>query len=175
MLRRLRVRALSCRRESMAGGTRHCDELSPNRALHQAHRGFGYPAAGLGSGARVTNLLPLAATIIVPVGALGSLVLMLQAGRVQNSWILLILYTLWVLLPSAALVATSASSRRWPIPARAILDATKLLLALASFTVYCGRCLWLPPPEGRIHIPSCSPGFLAGHRDRCSVQVAFGP
>ena len=72
-------------RESIARVTRHRDELSPSRALHQARRGFGYPAAGLGSGARVTNLLRLAATIIVPVGALDSLVLMLQGGRVQNS------------------------------------------------------------------------------------------
>jgi hypothetical protein len=46
------------------------------------------------------------------------------------------LYTICVLSPSAALVATSASSRRWPISARAVLDGTKLLLALASFTVY---------------------------------------
>jgi len=48
------------------------------------------------------GLLRSAARIAVPAGAVGSVGLMLHAGRRNDSRILLVLFTLWVLSPFVA-------------------------------------------------------------------------
>ena len=78
----------------------------------------------------------LAATVITSVAAAGSFVLMLRAGRLQHSLILMLLYTIWVLSPFGALVTLGIASGRWPRVRRSAVDATKLLVGIASLVVY---------------------------------------
>jgi hypothetical protein len=54
-------------------------------------------------------------------GAVGSVGLMLYAGRRNNSIILLGLFTLWVLSPFMVLMLTHAFSKRWSVQTRATL------------------------------------------------------
>lgn len=82
------------------------------------------------------GLLRSAARIAAPAGAVGSVGLMLHAGRRNDSRILLVLFTLWVLSPFVALVLADVVSKRWPVLIRATLYSVMLVLTLGSLTIY---------------------------------------
>jgi len=82
------------------------------------------------------GLLRATALIVVLAGAVGSVALMLHAGRHNDSRILLVLFTLWVLSPFVALVLASMVSKRWSLPTRATLYSLMLALTLGSLAIY---------------------------------------
>jgi hypothetical protein len=90
----------------------------------------GLPEAGF------LRALSGAALIAVPAGAVGSLGLMLYAGRHNNSLVLRLLFAAWVLSPFMAAVLANVVSKRWPVPTRATLNVVMLVLALGSLAVY---------------------------------------
>jgi hypothetical protein len=69
-------------------------------------------------------------------GAVGSLALMLYAGRHQKSRILLLLFAAWVLSPFTAPVLTNVVSQRWSVLTRATLNITMLVVTLGSLAIY---------------------------------------
>lgn len=85
-----------------------------------------------------------AALIAVLVGAAGSLVFLLRAGR-RTPRFLLILFVIWVLSPFVALVWASMVSKRWSVVTRATLYSVMLVVALASLAIY-GDLVVVAPP-----------------------------
>ena len=86
-------------------------------------------------------MLRAAALIAVPVGAVGSLGLMLYAGRHNPSRILLLLFVIWVLSPFVAAALASVASNRWSVVTRATLYVVMLALTLGSLAIYGGVAL----------------------------------
>jgi hypothetical protein len=82
------------------------------------------------------GLLRAAALIAVRAGAVGSFGLMLHAGRRNDSRILLVLFTIWVLSPFVALVLADVVSKRWSVLTRATLHSVMLVLTLGSLAIY---------------------------------------
>jgi len=82
------------------------------------------------------GFLRTAGRVAVLAGAVGSLGLMLYAGRHQNSRILLLLFAAWVLSPFMAAALTNLVSQRWSAPTRATLDVTMLVITLGSLAIY---------------------------------------
>jgi hypothetical protein len=89
-------------------------------------------------------LLRAAALIAVLAGAAGSLALMLHAGRRNDSRVLLVLFTIWVLFPFVALVVADVVSKRWSVLTRATLHSVMLVLTLGSLAIYGDVALWPP-------------------------------
>ena len=79
------------------------------------------------------------ALIAVVVGAAGSVGFLLRAGQ-RTSRLLLVIMLLWVLAPFIALVVADVVSKRWTVPAQALMRATlysvMLVLTLGSLAVY---------------------------------------
>jgi len=82
------------------------------------------------------GLLRAAALIAALAGAAGSLGLMLHAGRRNDSRVLLVLFTIWVLSPFVALVFADVVSKRWSVLTRAMLHSVMLVLTLGSLAIY---------------------------------------
>jgi hypothetical protein len=82
------------------------------------------------------GLLRAAALIAVLAGAAGSFGLMLHAGRRNDSRILLVLFTIWVLSPFVALVLADVVSKGWSVLTRATLHSVMLVLTLGSLAIY---------------------------------------
>jgi hypothetical protein len=77
-----------------------------------------------------------AALIAVSVGAVGSLALMFYTGRRNNSRILMLLFTLWVVSPFVAAALADRISKAWSVTTRATLYGAMLVLSLGSLAVY---------------------------------------
>lgn len=92
------------------------------------------------------SLLRKAALIAVLTAAVGSVGLMLYAGRRNNSKILvlLVLFVFWVLSPFAALVWAYLVSKHWRVLTQATLYSIMLVLALGSLAIY-GEVALGPP------------------------------
>ena len=73
--------------------------------------------------------------IAVTAGALGSVALMLYAGRTAPP-LLLVLFALWVSSPFDALALCHAISSRWPAPMRTALYGATLVLAPVTLVIY---------------------------------------
>ena len=84
------------------------------------------------------SFLGTIALIVALVGAVGSLYFMFNAGRKQNSIILLALFTAWVLSPFVGLFISNKISSRWTVPARASLYWLMIILAIGSLVAYSG-------------------------------------
>jgi len=82
------------------------------------------------------GLLHAAGLIAVLVGAVGSVGLMLHAGRNNPSRLLLVLFALWVLSPFIALVLANMVSKRWSVLTRATLYTVMLVLTVGSLAIY---------------------------------------
>jgi hypothetical protein len=82
------------------------------------------------------GLFRLAALIVVFVGAVGSLALMFYTGRRNNSRILMLLFTLWVVSPFVAAALADRISKAWSVTIRATLYGAMLVLSLGSLVVY---------------------------------------
>lgn len=83
-----------------------------------------------------------AALIAIPIGAAGSLGLMLRAGQRSASPVLLILMAIWVLSPFVALLAASVVAKRRPILNGAKLYALTLVLTLSALAIYVYDAFW---------------------------------
>ncbi len=86
--------------------------------------------------AKLPALLGAAGQAVAPVGAAGSLALMLYAARHQSSRILLLLFAAWVLSPFLAAVLTNVVLQRWPALTRATLNGTMLPITVISLAIY---------------------------------------
>jgi hypothetical protein len=82
--------------------------------------------------------LRIMALIVMLVGAIGCLLFMFNAGRNQNSFILIILFTIWVLSPFAGLLITDKISKRWKVLSRVTLYWLILVVTLGSLICYSG-------------------------------------
>jgi hypothetical protein len=90
------------------------------------------------------GLLRATAVMAVLAGAAGSIASMLRVGHRNNSRILLVLFTIWVLSPFAALIIANLVSKRWSVLTRSTLYCLMLALALGSFAIY-GNVAFGPP------------------------------
>jgi hypothetical protein len=93
------------------------------------------------------RLLRRAALIALPIGAAGSLGLMLFAGRRNTSLLLLALFTVWVLSPFLALAWANIVSKHWQPLTRATLEWLTLFVALGSVAAYAYVALGPPRPK----------------------------
>jgi hypothetical protein len=104
---------------------------------------------------------------------------MLYAGRRNNSRLLLLLFTLWVLSPFVILLLANVVGWRWPIVTRAALYYVMLVLSLSSLAIY--GYVALGPPRAKtaavfVMVPPLSwllmvvaiagAGLAAGRRSR---------
>jgi hypothetical protein len=127
------------------------------------------------------SLRQLRATALIAAlaGAGSSLGFMLYAGRRNNSRILLILFTLWVLSPYVILAVAEVVSKRWPVLTRAALYGVMLITALGSLAIYGYFALRPPraqaaavfvivPPAAWLLIGTILPiaGLISGRRAR---------
>ena len=92
----------------------------------------------------VLAFLRATALIVVLAGAVGSVGLMLHAGRRNPSRLLLVLFALWVLSPFVTLVLASVVSKRWPVLTRATLYSVMLVITLGTLAIY-GEVALGPP------------------------------
>jgi len=90
------------------------------------------------------RVLRASARIAVMAGAVGSLALMLRAGRRTPPFLLLI-FVFWVLSPFVALAAADRVSTRWSVLTRATLYCAALVIAVSSLAIYGGL---VSPPAG---------------------------
>jgi uncharacterized membrane protein len=84
---------------------------------------------------RLFGLLRAMALIALVVGAVGSLGLMFREGQ-DTPRFLLVIFTIWVLAPFAALFWANKVSKRWSVPTRATLYCVILIVALGSLAIY---------------------------------------
>ena len=82
--------------------------------------------------------LHVVALIALLAGTVGSVGLMLYAGRHHQSRILLllILFALWVLSPFVALSWAHLRSKRWSVVTRVALDTATVVVAFGSLALY---------------------------------------
>src|SRR5579864_5476761 len=104
------------------------------------------------------------ALIAMLAGAVGSVGLMLYAGRHNTSRLLLALFALWVLSPFAVLAVANALSNRWSVLISATLHIVTLVLTLSSLAIY--GYVSLGPPRARpapffVIVPPLSWLFIA--------------
>jgi fucose 4-O-acetylase-like acetyltransferase len=87
-------------------------------------------------------MLRAVATIAAIAGGMVSFVLMLRSGH--PPLFLIVLFTVWVLFPFAALIVAAARSTRWPVRTRTTLHLTTLVIAVASPALYAYAVLGSP-------------------------------
>jgi len=81
------------------------------------------------------GILRAVALIALIVGAAGSLVFMFRAGQ-QTPRFLLVLFTIWVLSPFAALLWANTVSKHWTVLTRVTLYCVALIVTFGSFAIY---------------------------------------
>jgi len=81
------------------------------------------------------GLLSALSLVAVVAGAVGSFGLMLRAGQ-RTPRLLLVLFTIWVLSPFAALLWANIVSKRWSVLTRATLYCATLVITLGSLAIY---------------------------------------
>ena len=90
------------------------------------------------------------ALIAVVVGAAASVGIMLRVGHRNNAdipFVLLILFTGWVLSPFIALVLAAFASTRWSVLTTAPLHSVMLMVTLGSLAIYGYVALSPPRPK----------------------------
>src|SRR5712691_4338173 len=95
---------------------------------------------------RTLGVLRAVALIAVVAGAVGSVGLMLHAGK-RTPRLLLVLFTIWVLSPFVALAWANVVSKRWSVLIRATLYGVTLVLTLGSLAIY--GDVALEPPRAK--------------------------
>ena len=81
------------------------------------------------------GILRRVALIALGVGAVGSLVYMFRQGQ-NTPRLLLVLFTIWVFFPFAALFWANTVSKRWSVLTRGTLYCVTLIVALGSLAMY---------------------------------------
>jgi len=95
------------------------------------------------------NLLHIIAFIVLFAGAIGSLVLMFNAGRNQNSILLIVLFIGWVISPFVGLFIAEMISKRWLPKTRLAIFWLIIFITLASLIFY----------SGALNVPGTKPAF----------------
>ena len=98
--------------------------------------------------ARATSRLRGAALIAVAAGAVGSVGLLLRAGRRNDSRLLMVLMAMWVLSPFVGLAWAHVVLKRWPVLTRSTLYILMLVLSLASLAIYTDAVVNPPKAQG---------------------------
>jgi hypothetical protein len=89
------------------------------------------------------NILRVLALMALFAGAFESLRLTLHAGRNNESVLLILIFTVWVLSPFIALIVANVVSKRWQVSNRLILYFLTLILTAGSLLGYYGELI--PP------------------------------
>jgi hypothetical protein len=89
------------------------------------------------------NLLQKSALAALLAGAIGSLYFMFSAGRHQKSFVLIALFTGWVLSPFLGLFAASELFKQWSSRNRLSLNILMIIIVIGSLIAYSG--VWVPP------------------------------
>jgi len=84
---------------------------------------------------KVFKSLQTVALIALVVGTIGSLAIMFREGQ-DTPRFLLILFTIWVFAPFAALFWANIFSKRWSVVTRAALYCVMLIVAIGSLAIY---------------------------------------
>jgi len=95
------------------------------------------------------NLLRIIALIVIFIGAINSLVLMFNVGRNQNSILLIVLFTGWVISPFVGLFIAEMISKRWLPKTSLAIFWLIIFIALASLIFY----------SGALNVPGTKPAF----------------
>jgi len=93
------------------------------------------------------NILRIIALTTSIIGAVGSLYFMFNASRNQNSILLIILFTSWVLSPFVGLFFAIKISNRWKINSRKLFYWLTIILTIGSLIAYSGV---LTPPKTKL-------------------------
>jgi hypothetical protein len=93
---------------------------------------------------RFLTSLRTVALVALATGAVGSVGSLLYASRHNESRILILLFTIWVLSPFMILVLANMVSKRWSVLIRSTLYWVMLLLAFGSLGIYGYRILRPP-------------------------------
>ena len=90
------------------------------------------------------NGLGRIAPIAVVAASVGSVAMLLWAGRNSPQHLLMVLFVGWILAPLVALLLAYARSTGWPATMRAALHGLMVAAALISVTSYGAVTLWPP-------------------------------
>lgn len=90
------------------------------------------------------DILGVLALVGLGVAAAYSLGFMYFVGRKNPSVILMVLFTVWVLLPFVGLAVAQRRAARWPSRAQAVFCTVMLIVMLGSPAIY-GRIAFGPP------------------------------
>lgn len=82
------------------------------------------------------------------VGALGSVTLMLYAGRSNRHYLVTVLFIIWVLAPFVALALGRRVSEAWSSATRTTLQIVTLIVTVASLAIYGYRAMFPPRSTG---------------------------
>jgi hypothetical protein len=95
--------------------------------------------------------LRVAALGLALVGAIGSLGLMFYVGRRQQSLVLMVMFTVWVVSPFVGAVVAARVSSTWSPSTRATLYVAMMIVALGSLGIY--AILAFGPPVAKAAAP----------------------
>ncbi len=84
------------------------------------------------------KILRTIAVLVLLAAAAGSLYFVIHAGRNNNSFILRILFVIWVLSPFVAFVFADAISKQWSWIVRRYLYWLMLIVSIGSSLIYSG-------------------------------------
>jgi hypothetical protein len=108
------------------------------------------------------------------VGAMGSLTLMFWTGRNNQSPMLMLLFTAWVLAPFALMALVQSKATQMPAAARVPLDWGTIVIGAGSVLVYASNALFHYSTKGAflfLVVPSAGL-FAAGLALRTAVRRA---
>ena len=96
----------------------------------------------------MSNRLHSSARVAAVVGAVGSMALMLYAGRANQHILVTVLFVFWVLAPFVALAWADRMSVRWSVVTRTALQWMTLAITVGSLAIYLLRVLRPPRTTG---------------------------
>jgi len=88
------------------------------------------------------------AQVAAVVGAMGSVALMLYAGRANQHILVTVLFVFWVLAPFVTLAWADRMSVRWSVVTRTALHWMTLVITVGSLAIYVDRVLRPPRTTG---------------------------
>jgi hypothetical protein len=131
----------------------------------------------LAQGAFASDELAWGGTIALVAGSVGSLALMLLAGR-STPRLLLAGFVLWIVSPFAVLAWAANASSRWSPITRTTLDVVTLVITLVSLAIY-GAVVWRSAGSPRgpafVAVPPASWLLIAGARGIAALAARNRP
>ncbi len=96
----------------------------------------------------MSNRLHSSARVAAVVGAVGSMALMLYAGRANQHILVTVLFVFWVLAPFVTLAWADRMAVRWSVVTRTALHWVTLVITVGSLAIYVLRVLRPPSATG---------------------------